>query len=76
MTANRTTTHTVTSVPTADDNRGIPGRLAIAVFLTVVALIAIVLAAALIPEAQRPTIKQVPQTTTTTIILIPAPKSP
>lgn len=68
-------THTVTVVPAADDNQVIPGRLAITVFFTVIALIAIVLAVGLIPDAQRPTIRQVPRTTTTTIIL-PVPNSP
>jgi hypothetical protein len=62
----------VTTVPTADDERVIPGRVAVAVFAIVVALIVIVLAVQLIPDAQRPTIQQVPQTTTTTIT-IPAP---
>ncbi len=53
----------------------IPGRTAIAVLLTVLALIAIVLAAQLIPDAQRPTLRQAPRTTTTTIT-IPAPTGP
>jgi hypothetical protein len=65
----------VTTVPTTDDERVKPGRLAVAVFIAVVALIAIVFAVQLIPDAQRPTIRQVPHTTTTTII-IPAPTSP
>ncbi|MDQ2751280.1 MAG: hypothetical protein M3Y44_17400 [Actinomycetota bacterium] len=55
--------------------RMIPGRTAIAVLLTVLALIAIVLAAQLIPDAQRPTLRQAPRTTTTTIT-IPAPTGP
>ncbi len=67
--------HTVTTVPTANDERAVPGRVAVAVFLTVVALILIVFATQLIPHAQRPTIQQVPRTTTTTIV-IPAQTNP
>jgi hypothetical protein len=63
------------SVPTTDAERLIPARIAITVFVVVVALIGLVLAVQFIPNAERPTIQQVPRTTTTTIV-IPAPTSP
>jgi hypothetical protein len=62
-------------VPTTDDERVIPARVAITVFVLVVALIGLVLALQFIPNAERPTIQQVPRTTTTTI-LIQAPTNP
>ncbi|HEY8828001.1 MAG TPA: hypothetical protein VIM17_09620 [Jatrophihabitantaceae bacterium] len=51
------------------------GRLTIAVFMTVLALIVIVLAVQRIPHAQRPTIRQ-PTATTITITTTPRPNGP
>jgi hypothetical protein len=67
------TAYTVTTVPSSDDQRVSPGRLAFGVFAAVVTLIAIVFAVQFIPDAKRPTIQQPPSTTT---IIVPAPSSP
>lgn len=53
-----------------DDERALPGRLTMMVFVTVLALIVFVLAAQKIPHAKRPTIRQ-PTTTFTTITAPP-----
>jgi len=67
----------VTTVPASDDDRRIPTGFAITVFAAVVLLIVIVVGAQLIPEAKRPTIRQVPTTITTTIVISsPVAKSP
>ncbi len=69
MNAVRCPPHTVTIVSTSADDRAIPRGLAIGVFAAVVLLIVIVLGVQLIPEAKRPTIRQVPTTITTTIVI-------
>lgn len=58
-------------MPTADD-RAMPGRLKVAVFATVSALIALVIAVTQIPHAQRPSLRQ-PTVVTTTIITTVSP---
>jgi hypothetical protein len=60
---------TVAIVP-SDDDRAISRRLAIAVFLTVLVLIVVVLAAQRIPHAKRPTIHH-PTVITSTIVTTP-----
>jgi hypothetical protein len=60
-----------------DDNRAMPGRLTVGVFLTVVALIALVLAAQKIPHAKRPSILHPRIIITTITNSVPAtPPSP
>jgi hypothetical protein len=46
-----------------DDDKNVYGRLAFAVFLTVIVLIALVLIAQRIPKAQRPTLRHPVSTT-------------
>jgi hypothetical protein len=65
---------TVSTVPT-DDNRAMPGRLTIGVFVIVIALIVLVLAAQKIPHAKRPTILH-PRIVTTTITNSPHADAP
>ncbi|MEP7021146.1 MAG: hypothetical protein ABI808_10865 [Pseudonocardiales bacterium] len=63
-------------MPASDDDPGIPKGLAIAVFAAVVLLIVILVGAQLIPEAKRPTIRRVPVTITTTIVISSPAASP
>lgn len=53
-------------MPTNDDAHTVYGRLAFAVFLTVIVLITLVLIAQRIPHAQRPSLRQPVSTTTIT----------
>jgi hypothetical protein len=64
----------VTTVPT-DSARSISGRLTVGVFITVVALIVVVLAAQKIPHAKRPVIHH-PRVVVTTITNTPGAAGP
>jgi hypothetical protein len=62
----------------ADDDKPfrLPAGAGVAVFLTVVVLIALVLIAQRIPHALRPTIQPPPVTTVLTVTSTPTPQAP